>query len=101
MRLGQNEVPAGVSTDTNSPAWLSGIVELGKAVASTVGQFRMQDLNMELIRQGRPPLSAAQMAAVAPQINVGVSPDTRNMMLVALGGIGLFFLATTFIKSRR
>jgi len=47
-------------------------------------QQRILDANIERGRQGLPPLNTAQ---IAPTYNVGLSPDTKNMLI--LGGIAL------------
>lgn len=92
--------PAGVTPD-----WLSSITSLGTQALNLYGQLRLQDLNMKLIGQGKPPLTAAQTAAMAPQLNVGLSPDIQDKIFqyTVMGGIGVIAIVILMggKKSRR
>lgn len=95
--LGDVTAPAG--TTPEYPI-LSAVTELAKSLGIAYQNIKLTDLNAELIRSGKAPLTAAQAQALSPRIDVGISGDTRNTLLLALGGIGAFFLLTTLIKSR-
>lgn len=99
--LGQSPAPPGTTPEaqTRYPI-LETLQSLIPAVGSAIGQVKLIDLNAELIRQGKAPLSVDQARALSPQINVGITPDTRTMLLYGLGGIGLLMLLTTFMRSR-
>jgi len=52
----------------------------------------LNDINLERARKGQPPLSPAQYA---PQVNVGVAPQTQQMItyaLLGLGALGIWFM---------
>jgi len=79
---------------------LSSLGPLVQALASAYGVVKQSDLNAELIRQGKAPLSADQMRALDPRIQIDMGTDTRTMLIYALGGIGALFLLTSLMKSR-
>lgn len=103
MLLGETPapLPGGVSTsDAGTPDWVKSIAALAAQGMSLWQQIQLQDMNMDLIRQGKPPLTASQMASMAPQLNIGVAKDTQMAMLIGLGAIGLFGLMYAGLKSR-
>lgn len=95
--LGQTAAPAG--TTPEYPI-LSSLGPLVQALASAYGVVKQSDLNAELIRQGKAPLTAEQMRALDPRIQIDVGTDTRNILLYGLGGIGVMVLLMTLMKSR-
>lgn len=94
--------PSGV-TSSGSGVTIASMVDLAKAGLTAYGQIQLMNLQADLIKQGRPPLTAAQVAAMAPQLNVGLAPDTQNMLMYALmGGAALLLIVSlTGKKSRR
>lgn len=58
-------------------------------VLTVWNQQKILDANIERAKQGLPPIDTA---AIAPTYNVGLSPDTRNLVTIALVGAGLFLL---------
>lgn len=61
----------------------------------------MQDMNIERARRGLPPVDAsAYMRMTAPQVQFGMSSDTKN--LVMYGGIGVLavMVLSSVLKSR-
>lgn len=89
--------PVGATTDTPILNTLTQLLQAGGGLYQTI---RLADLNEKLITQGKAPLTPAQASALSPQINVGVAPDTKTLLLYGLGAVGLLFLANTFLKSR-
>jgi hypothetical protein len=89
--------PVGSTSDTPILDTITRLLTAGGGLYQTI---QLTDLNRQLISQGKQPLTPAQASAMSPQINVGVAPDTQTMLLYGLGGIGILFLLTTFIKSR-
>jgi hypothetical protein len=61
------------------------LTSIGPTVGQVIGQIKLIDLNTELIRQGKAPLTAAQAQAISPQINVGVSQNTMTSLMLILG----------------
>lgn len=95
--LGQTVAPAGTTPEYPILASLAPLVQ---SLAAAYGVVRQSDLNAELIRQGKAPMTAEQMKAFDPRIQLDVGTDTRNIILYGLGGIGILFLLTTLVKSR-
>jgi hypothetical protein len=95
--LGQTIAPAGTTPEY---PMLSSLGPLVQALASAYGVVKQSDLNAELIRQGKAPMTAEQMKAFDPRIQLDVGSDTKTLVLYALGGIGAFLLLTTLMKSR-
>lgn len=93
----------GVTADA-APSWFTDISNVLTQGINAYGQLRLQDLNMNLISQGKPPLTAAQVASMAPQLNVGLSPDiqAKIQQYMIFGGIGVLALvALTQMNKRR
>lgn len=101
MRLGDfyETTPDSVS-NADVPEWVTVISQLASQGMSLYQQLQLQEMNMDLIRQGKPPLTAYQMASMAPQLNVGVSKDTQMMLLLAVGAVGLTAVMVAGIKTR-
>ena len=87
-----------VATDSS---WMTGISNILTQGLTLYGQLRLQDTNMSLIKQGKPPLTAAQVASMAPQLNVGIASGTQTaLMYAALGGGALLILSMLMKRSR-
>lgn len=65
-------------------SWISAISRAMTTVAMADYQRRILNAQLERARQGLPPL---QPSEYAPAINVGLSPQTRNLLIY--GGIAL------------
>lgn len=89
--------PVGATTDTPILNTISQLLQTAGGLYQTI---RLTDLNQKLIEQGKAPLTAAQASALSPQINVGVAPDTKTMLIYGLGAIGALYLVTALLKSR-
>ena len=92
--------PTGVSSDA-APTWVSDISNVLTQGLNLYGQLRLQDLNMNLIQQGKPPLTASQVSAMAPQLNVGLAPDVQAKIqqYMIVGGVGI--LAIVFLMGMK
>lgn len=53
-------------------------------------------INAQRLKAGLPPVDCSK--GLAPQINVGLSPDTQKLLIV--GGIGLAVLAFMLMRKR-
>lgn len=95
--------PVGVTQQipANTTDWASIVQALTQAGISAYQITQLTDLNRQLIASGRPPLTAAQAAAMAPQFNFGLTADTQNMLLFGALGIGAIILLSSVMKSRR
>lgn len=49
--------------------------------------YDVGEINKDRVARGLPPLTTAQMAALAPRVNVGLSPGTQNTALIIVGVI--------------
>ena len=86
------------ATATN---WYDGLIssaeKLGTAWLSYDQAKSIQELNLELVRQGKEPISQAE---IAPQVRVGIAPDTQRMILYAALGLGALVLFGMLGKRR-
>lgn len=82
------EVGTGATLDVTEPGYFDKVLAALKEIAPAYAQYQMArdlySLNMERAKQGLPPIDAS---AVSPQINVGLSPDVKTLLI--LGGVGL------------
>jgi hypothetical protein len=87
----------GDSTDPNSVTdWAAGVTNFLTQVAPAVLQFKSQqsliNANLERAKQGLPPLDAS---SVTPGVNIGISPQTQQLLMWA--GIGALALGGAYI----
>lgn len=90
---GTTAYPGGSSLDVAKQL----LQQAGTAAQTVVGIQNMQNLqklNQQLVLMGKPPLTASQVASLTTPVNVGLTPDVMNMLLI--GGIAL--LAVMAIK---
>jgi len=69
---------------TEGESWISAISRAMTMVSMADYQRRLLNAQLDRARQGLPPLNASEYA---PAINVGLSPQTRNLLIY--GGIAL------------
>lgn len=104
MHLGEG-TPAPGTTSDNGSTWSDVITAITSAVTQGVNvydQIQLQNFNMDLIKQGRQPLTPAQVGAIAPQVAVGLAPQTEQTLLwLAAGAGGLILLTSLMKRSRR
>lgn len=83
------------SAGFNMPS-LTEIVNAAKSAAGAYLTYQqasnIQDINLQRVRQGLPVLTPAQMSSLSPMVNVGLSPDMRNLLLIGGGGLLLLML---------
>ncbi len=92
------------ATPSSTNDWISTIGNVLTQGMNLYGQLQLQNTNMKLISQGKPPLTAAQVASMAPQVNVGLSPDVKSAVLnysLIIGGGGLLVVLLMMRKKRR
>lgn len=90
-----------VSASSGGTNWAAIVQQLAQAGISAYQITQLSNLNQQLISQGRPPLSASQAAAMAPQLNFGISGDTQNLLIYGALGIGAIVLLSSVMKSKR
>lgn len=71
------------------------ILNTARDLLTVYNQQRILDANMERASRGLPPLQTSQYA---PTYNVGLAPDTRNMLMIG-GGLLLVVLLLGRSKS--
>ena len=74
-------------------SWISAISRAMTTVAMADYQRRILNAQLERARQGLPPL---QPSEYAPAINVGLSPQTRNLLIYG----GLALVAVLLLRRR-
>ena len=79
------------------------LVTLLGAGLQLANQQKLSNMNLKLIAAGKPPIQAGQVPGLVPtaQVNVGVSTDTKMILLYGAAGLGAFFLLTTLMKKGR
>lgn len=87
------------STDTavvqaavESPSWFDKLLEAAKVAGAYMTTRDLTKLNMERVKQGKEPIS---MDSIAPQVNVGMSPETRTLVIYGAVGLGALILLNT------
>lgn len=90
---GMGDGTASVGTDPNDPTLPPSLASLIQTAITTYNSQRILDANIELAKLGRPPID---QSLIAPQYNVGLSPDVKNMLMI--GGLGLLLV---LLLSRR
>lgn len=60
------------------------IFSVGTQVLNVINTAQIRQINIERAKQGLPPIDSS---AIAPQVNVGLSPETQRLIL--FGGIAL------------
>lgn len=104
MHLGDGDVPA-TGTTSDSGTTLTDIASaISTAVAQGVNlydQIQLQNFNLKRISAGQPPLTTAQVGAIAPQFAIGIAPQTQNMLLWVAAGFGGLLLLSTVLKHGR
>lgn len=78
----------------SQPDWLSTLSNIFNVGVGVYGQKQLVDINADRLRQGLPPLS--DTSALSPQVNVGISPQLKQMLL--FGGIAI--VALLLLKRR-
>lgn len=91
----RNSRMAGMGEVATSDSATDSILNTARDLLTVYNQQRILDANMERAARGLPPLNTAQYA---PTYNVGLAPDTRNMLLIG-GGFLLVVLLLARGKS--
>lgn len=96
--------PDGTSTSAGGApvtSWGQDLISFTKAVLPSYYQAQAQrdllNINIKRAEQGLPPIDSG---AVAPQVNVGVSPGVQQLGYLAVGGLVLFGLFSAFGRRR-
>jgi hypothetical protein len=91
------------ATNQGTDSWFTTITNAAqKLLPVAIAAKQTSDINqinLDRARRGQAPLSAAYMSAMAPRVNVGMSPDTQNMLV--FGGLALAAVIGLSMLSRR
>lgn len=106
MQLAASVTDTTFETDVGAtgvtPDWVTALSNLASQGLSLYGQIQLQNMNLDLVKQGKQPLSAYQMQAMAPQLNVGLASSAQTTLLYVLGGgAAVILLASLMKRSRR
>lgn len=85
------------SLDSPKTDWGAQIAEIAKGLISYRSQEKLLDANIRLAEQGRDPITGAM---VAPQVNVGLSPQVQSVAMLAVAGLVGVGLLAAFAKAR-
>lgn len=91
---------APVGSPTTWESVLQAIPNLAQTYYSLEYTKEIQDINLQRLREGKPPLSSTQMQQIAPQVSVGVAPQTQNMIMYLALGLGAVLLVMPMLSKR-
>lgn len=74
--------------------------DIATAYVGIKTQADLNAINMERVKRGQQPLSASTMQAMAPQVNVGLSAQSRQLLIYGALGLGAMFAISQFTKRR-
>lgn len=84
-------------SDTPLTQWGNSLLDLAKGWMQYDMQRDLLQVNLARAERGLPPISSS---SIAPQVNVGVSPEMQNLSYIAVGGLLLVGLFAAFRRSR-
>lgn len=92
--------PTGSGFDWASMAREAGgvLTDLYKTASAANAQQKILDLNAERAKRGLPPISAE---SISPQVNVGMSPQTRQLVMYAALGLGAAYVLPHVLRAVR
>lgn len=73
--------------------------EVGTSFMALQSQKQINEVNADRLRRGLQPLSASQISAMSPRVNVGLGEPERDLIL--WGGLALAGLAAFVLLRRR
>jgi hypothetical protein len=85
------------ATAPASSSWASAIASIAAPLLQSVSQIKVLNTQLDLARQGRPPLNVSQLGL--PPLGVSVGASSQTLMVV--GAIGLAIAAALFLGRRR
>lgn len=95
------------ATPPKKAGWLDNLLSFAPQMFMGYTQLSMQrqiaKINLERLRQGLPPLSPTQTETYVqrPGVSVGLSPATRNMVIIGGVGLGAILLLGMMGKKKR
>lgn len=93
--------PSLAKAKTGISAFFSQLPQLITAGLTITNAQRIANLNFERVKAGQPPLSQAAIAAVQPGVNIGLSPDIKNMLMIGGLGLGAILLLGVIPKRKK
>jgi hypothetical protein len=90
----------GGSMQASSSFWDSsnGMTALLQSIIAAKQTYDVNQINLELAKQGKAPLSASQMQSLVPQVRVGVATDTQRMALIGVGILAAALIVPKLLK---
>lgn len=96
-------VPDPTTAQGSESTW-SQIVSAAKQIVPAYYAAKSQEdinqINLERMRRGQPPLPESYLRAAAPQVRAGLAPDTQRMIMILGGGL-LVVLLLPMLLTRR
>lgn len=80
------------------------LTDVGPQVLTVYQQYKLNDENLKRARTGQPPITAENYRLIAPpsQVEVGMNPETKKMiMIMGAGLLGVLVLSTFLLKSKK
>lgn len=93
--------PAGSPPAPGATGFLSQLPGLLTTGIQAYSQLQLQNLQMNLIRQGKPPLTQAQLAQLGARVNVGLAPDVQTLLMYGGAAVVGMFLLSQLGKRRK
>lgn len=60
--------------------------------------YDINQLNLERLRRGQPPLPASYAAAAAPRLSVGLAPEMQTMVWIGLAVLAVLFVLPRIVR---
>lgn len=100
---------AGAAPAATSSNWWDNLLSAIPSTVTTIGnalpalgqayfQTQAMKLNLDRAKQGLPPINTA---SYAPGLNVGLTPQTSNLLMYGAIGLAAVFVIMQFTKSKR
>lgn len=84
------------ANQSQGETWMDSLARLLPILATTYQQKQLLEVQMQRARQGQPPLDVSMYA---PSVRVGLSEDTKNMLLI--GGAVVAAIVVAMMLNKR
>jgi LPXTG-motif cell wall-anchored protein len=97
FNIGEPSTDSSAPTAPASSSWASAIASIAAPLLQSVQQIKLFNTQLDLAKQGKPPLNVSQYGIPGIGVNVGASSQT----LLVVGGVGLAIAAALYLGKRR
>jgi hypothetical protein len=83
--------------DSTTPSWLTSLATAGTQIENVIAQQQLNTINIQRAAAGLAPLPSS---VVGPTATVGLSSDTKDLLMYGGLAFGALFLLNAFLKRR-